>query len=169
MLNQTKFTNKTGIKVFLIAVLAMVLIPNLYSQDRDKLIKKIYSAYSDISSHNTDNFRDYVTEDFTEHSPNPGQGPGAQGLIDAFKLMFKAYPDLKFEIKDIVVSDDLSKASVLFRLTGTNTGDMMGMPATNKAVDVMGIDWLVFKGDKATEHWGYADTETMMKQLGLMK
>jgi steroid delta-isomerase-like uncharacterized protein len=161
---KTKF-----VKTILLAIIALVAVSGVQSQDKDKMTKKIYEAYSVMNMQNVDKIRDFITEDFIEHSPFPDQGPGAQGLIDAFKIMLKAYPDMKMEVKDIIVSDDLSKASVLFRMTGTNSGEMMGMPPTNKAIDILGIDWLVFKGDKASEHWGYVDTDTMMKQLGLSK
>jgi hypothetical protein len=46
----------------------------------------------------------------------------------------------------------------------------MGMPATNKKIDIMGIDYVSFNSDgKVSEHWGYSDDMMMMQQLGLMK
>jgi predicted ester cyclase len=53
-------------------------------------------------------------------------------------------------------------------MTGTNSGPMMGMPATNKQVSVDGIDLIMIKDGKATERWGYFDTMKFMAQMGMM-
>ena len=44
----------------------------------------------------------------------------------------------------------------------------MGMPATNKKIDVEGVDIIRFKNGKAVEHWGVYDNMKMMQQLGMM-
>ena len=49
-----------------------------------------------------------------------------------------AFPDLRMEPKDILVSGDKAVARV--RATGTHQGEFMGMPATGKSVDVQLID-----------------------------
>jgi predicted ester cyclase len=46
---------------------------------------------------------------------------------------------------------------------------MMGMAATNKQVNIQGIDYLYFKEGKCTEHWGYMDIPKLMQQLGMSK
>ena len=156
-------------KLAVVLLVIFMSAPGLLSQDKEGVAKKVLAAYETFNTHKIESIREFATEDFVDHTPFPGQQPGVQGLMDAFTLYFKAYPDIKYGIKDIIVNDELTKAVVLFRMTGTNTGDFMGMPATNKKIDIMGIDWLVIRGDKASEHWGYYDSETMMKQLGLMK
>ena len=54
-------------------------------------------------------------------------------------------------------------------MTGTNSGPMMGMPATNKKMTgIMGIDMMRWENGKFVEHWGLFDEHAMMSQLGLM-
>ena len=53
-------------------------------------------------------------------------------------------------------------------MTGTNSGPFMGMPATNKKVDIMGIDWIKWENGKFTDHWGAMEDMKMMTQLGMM-
>ncbi|HMC98460.1 MAG TPA: ester cyclase, partial [Flavobacteriales bacterium] len=53
-------------------------------------------------------------------------------------------------------------------VSGTNTGSMEGMAATNKPWNVTGMDFIRFENGKAVEHWGLFDNTTMMTQLGLM-
>ena len=57
---------------------------------------------------------------------------------------------------------------VHFNMKGTNTGGMgPDMPATNKAMDVNGVDIIRFENGKAMEHWGYWEESKMMQQLGM--
>jgi len=59
------------------------------------------------------------------------------------------------------------KVVVRVRLTGTNQGAFMGMPATGKRVNVQLIDIMRFGDDGlAHEHWGVMDALAMMQQLG---
>ncbi len=53
-------------------------------------------------------------------------------------------------------------------MTGTNSGPMMGMPATNKSYKIDGVDIIVMKDGKAADRWGYFEDMKMMQQLGMM-
>jgi hypothetical protein len=45
----------------------------------------------------------------------------------------------------------------------------MAMPATNKKINVGGMDMFKFDNTgKVTDHWGYFDAMAMMQQLGMM-
>ena len=156
---------KIYLKIFLTFLFFVIASSNLFAQD-DLMAAKIKKAYEVFSSGDYSTMSEFIADDFVDHSPSPGQKPGLAGLKEMFESMKKGYPDMKFTINDIICSND--KASVLFTFTGTNTGEMMGMKPTGKAVNVQGIDYLYFKNGKATEHWGYMDMETMMKQLGMM-
>lgn len=111
----------------------------------------------------------YIDENYVDHSPDPGQKPGIDGLVQSFENLKKAFPDYKITVKDIVVNTNEEKAGVLITIAGTNTGEMMGMPPTGKKVEFEGIDLLVFKNGKCTDRWGYFDVMKMMQQLGMMK
>jgi len=161
---------KLFLKIFITSFVLVFICSGSFAQNApEKLTTKIKEAYEVFNNRQYDKFSDYIADDYVDHSPFPGQNPGIEGFKDAFKMFFKAYPDLKFTIKDVIVNSDGTKASVLSEITGTNSGDFMGMPATNKKIDILGIDMLYFKGDKCSEHWGYADDATMMQQLGVTK
>jgi predicted ester cyclase len=54
------------------------------------------------------------------------------------------------------------------RVTGTNEGEFMGMPATGKSVSVQVIDIIRFGEDGlAHEHWGVFDMMAIMQQLAV--
>lgn len=107
-------------------------------------------------------------EGFTDHNPwaSGGSVSSTDTLMKYLKMNKEAFPDLKFELMHAAVDGDL--VFVHYRFTGTNSGPMMGMPATNKKVDYMGVDLVRIKDSVATEHWDYGDNITYMRQMGMM-
>jgi len=109
-----------------------------------------------------------VAPNMTEHSPMmpPGSAFNRDSLMKYLKANKEAFPDMKFEVLNTAASGDL--VFVQYRFTGTNSGHLMGMPATGKKVDYTGVDLVRIKDGIATEHWDYGDNITYMKQMGLM-
>jgi predicted ester cyclase len=157
--------------LFLAVILFTILFTaqNIYSQDEQKMKDGIITVYEKIFS--TGDFtgvEKYIDANIVDHTPDPGQGSGIEGLKGAFKTFRTAFPDIKFRVVEIIVSGN--KAAIHSNITATNTGEFMGMPATNKKVDYNQIDIVYFNSDnKATERWGYFDMGKFMQQLGMMK
>jgi predicted ester cyclase len=85
--------------------------------------------------------------------------------MDLFRAYIGAFPDLAMTVEDIVDGGDKLAARV--RLTGTHRGDLLGIPATGRSIDVQLIDVMRFADDGLIhEHWGVFDALTMMEQLG---
>jgi len=121
----------------------------------------------ELNAQNVDAFDRYLTADFVEHETVPGiEGNGPEVPKQFFSMIFAAFPDMRMEMEDILVDDN--KVCWRLRMTGTNTGEFMGMPATGKTIDIEGIDILRMVGDRAAEHWGQTDQMKMMQQLGLV-
>ena len=76
----------------------------------------------------------------------------------------KRFPDRVFIVEDIFAKGDKVVSRVIFK--GTNEGDLEGMPATGKKVEVDGFEiWQVENG-KIVESWGILDSMSLSKQLG---
>lgn len=124
-------------------------------------------AYDLLNAADFDEFETLLADDLVEHEATPGLEPNKAGVMQFFRMYRAAFPDLRFEPEEFFVSGD--KVAVYFRVTGTNSGDFMGMPATGKSVDVNGVDIVLFGDDGlAHEHWGVVDALTMMQQLGVV-
>jgi predicted ester cyclase len=138
---------------------------NDHSADKAKVMR-FYEEV--INAHNPDAVDSFVTADFVDHQPNPGHsGKGIPDLKAQFKDFFTAFPDVHLTPEMVVEQGDTFAIKVHF--TGTNSGSMgPGMPATNKKVDVEGMDFLVIKDGKATERWGYSEEMKMMHELGMI-
>ena len=107
---------------------------------------------------------EFMSADFVEHDPFPGQGPGLQGLKQGLAAFRQAFPDLHIGIDDMIA--DGEKVVIRSTMKGTHKGTFMNMPPTGKQISVEGIDIVRMSGGKAIEHWGQADALTMMQQLG---
>jgi len=89
---------------------------------------------------------------------------------DALKSIFTAYrsglADLNVSIDDLVVSGD--RVMIRTTLTGTHTGDLMGMPATGKQLTVPGLVLSRLQDGMIVEEWEILDMLGMFQQLGVV-
>jgi steroid delta-isomerase-like uncharacterized protein len=121
--------------------------------------------YDSINARDLDGFAALLADDFVEHEETPGLAPTKEGVLDWFRLNIAAFPDLRFEAEDVLVSGD--KVVSRARITGTHSGQFLGVPASGKRVDVQLIDIIRFGDDGlAHEHWGVVDALSMMQQVG---
>jgi steroid delta-isomerase-like uncharacterized protein len=124
------------------------------------------SAYDRINQGDIDGFAALLADDFVEHEETPGFPPTKEGVREFFRMYRAAFPDLRMDAEDVLASGDKTVARV--RATGTHRGELMGIPATGKRVDVQLIDIMKFDGaGSVREHWGVIDTMSMMQQLGV--
>ena len=107
-----------------------------------------------------------VGANIIDHSPMPGQGPGSEGLKDALTMFRGAFPDLQVTIEDMIAEGE--KVVVRVTMRGTHQGEFMGIPATNKKIEIGEMHIVRFAGGKMVEHWGQEDSLGMMQQLGVI-
>jgi steroid delta-isomerase-like uncharacterized protein len=138
------------------------------SMNTDANKARIQSFYDQvINAHNPAMVDSFCTADFVDHNPDPGKsGKGIDDLKASFKDFFTGYPDIHEKTNFMIAEGDTVMAHVT--LTGTNSGAFGNTPATNKQIDIDGIDVIVLKDGKATERWGFFDNTKMMQQLGMM-
>jgi len=81
--------------------------------------------------------------------------------------LFEGFPDIKQHIEDVIAEDD----KVVYRTTiqGTNSGEFLGTPATNKAVKANDFTLLRIVEGKITEWWYECNLLEVMKQIGLIE
>lgn len=98
---------------------------------------------------------------------NPGSGGPQSGpaLAAYVQALFDVFPDVRFEVLGASVSGDV--VSVQWLMRGTNTGPLLGLPATGLPVAVPGADFIVVEGDGLRSVRGYYDQSAVFEQLGL--
>lgn len=135
--------------------------------DHKTLVNHFYDVV--MTQHKLEMAEHFIAADAIEHEQSMMTDP-KKNTLENFKVMmqsmWKAFPDMKFTAVDTLV--DGNRIMVIYRMTGTNTGDFMGMKATNKKIDITGVDIMKIDNGKFVEHWGFMDSMVMMQQLGMM-
>jgi steroid delta-isomerase-like uncharacterized protein len=106
-----------------------------------------------------------MREDYIQHNPLVAQG--RKGFQDFFEAWFKASPDFKYELKQIVSEGD--KVWAYGTYSGTHNGDWLGIPATGKTYKFDAVDIFRVQDGKLAEHWDVLDVLSLFKQLGVVK
>ena len=123
--------------------------------------------YELLNAGDIEGFGALLADDFVEHEETPGLAPTKSGVIQFFHMYRAAFPNLKMNPEDVLASGDKAVARV--RATGTHEGELMGIPATGRSIDVQLIDIMRFNEDGlVAEHWGVVDMLAMMQQLGVV-
>jgi predicted ester cyclase len=97
----------------------------------------------------------------------PGIPTGLEGAKAAHRLMLAGFPDYQTVIEDMLAEGE--KVAARIRMTGTNTGEFMGIPATGKRVEFTGIYIARIANGKIVEHWGEEDSVSLLQQPGVLK
>ena len=107
-----------------------------------------------------------IDPNYINHSPGiPNTARGPAGLKPIISALRFGFPDLGFEIDDMVITED--KVAVRCTMHGTHLGDLFGMPPTGKKVNVNQMQIEYIKNGKIVEHWRQSDDMGMMRQLGV--
>jgi steroid delta-isomerase-like uncharacterized protein len=123
------------------------------------------STYERISAGDLDGFAALVADDFVEHDEIPGLPPTKEGMLDYFRMLRSAFPDMRLEVQEVIASDNTTVARV--KVSATHQGEFMGIPATGTRAEIGLIDIMRFDDDGLVcEHWGVADLLSLMQQLG---
>jgi len=133
------------------------------STEQNKALVRRFFGF--IGSRNLDAALDLVTPDYVDHQLPPEMGMGIESTRKYYDMWFESFPDAKMTIDDILGEGDEVVIRGTFR--GTNTGSMMGMPATGKSASLAYIDIFCITDGMIYEHWSEMDTESLMHQLGL--
>jgi steroid delta-isomerase-like uncharacterized protein len=111
---------------------------------------------------------DLLTKDYINHTPStPNPAPGAIGLKPIVLAIRKGFPDLHYEIKELIITEDRVVARVV--MTGTQTDTLFDIPPTGKRIEVNQINIEKIEHGKIAEHWRVTDELTLMKQLGVVQ
>jgi predicted ester cyclase len=84
-------------------------------------------------------------------------------VIGGVAQRLKSVPDLRWEIKDVLVSTN--QVTVRGEATGTPAGEFMGAPRTGKSFKVMSIDVHTIEGGKMVRSYHIEDWIGAVRQL----
>ena len=120
----------------------------LNARDLDRYLERIDSSYVGES----------------ETLPGPVHGP--EGVRQMLNMVFTAFPDLRFEVEQLLASGDHVVARL--RMTGTHKGNFAGIAPTNKQVSWQACNVVELRNGKAIRGRMYSDNVSLFRQLGVL-
>jgi predicted ester cyclase len=81
-----------------------------------------------------------------------------------FPPLFSAFPDWRWEIRNLVVDGDYIAGH--FTVTGTHRGAFQGIEPTGRRVTISEFTFYHLEDNKFAEVWDLADMVALMRQIG---
>ena len=117
-----------------------------------------------IEKGNIDIFNTLMDRNFVNRSAPAGMNNGPQGMIWFFNEVLRpAIPDIKVTIHDQVAEGDM--VTTRKTISGTQTGLLLGVPATGRVISIDVIDMVRVKDGKYVEHWGITTLPELLASL----
>jgi len=107
-----------------------------------------------------------VSADFLNHDAPPDAPRGPVGLRHLVTLLRTGFPDIHYEIEEVIAEDD--KVVARTTMSGTHRGPLFGIAPTGRRVVQEQIHILRFADGKAVEHRAVRDDLGMLRRLGVI-
>lgn len=116
------------------------------------------------NTHNPDLVDKFIAENYLNH--NDFVADGREANRQFWAAYFTGLPDVTVTMEDLIVADDRVVGRFVYR--GTHTGDLLGIPASGRPVEMRSIDiWRVQDG-LFVEHWDQLNLMQMFQQIGAL-
>ncbi len=111
-------------------------------------------------------YRAILHDDYVSYVHGQEQNVGAEDEVAALEGWWRATSDVHLEILEIVESGGL--VTLRYTLTGTQDGELFGLPASGKKFHVENCTLLRVVDGKVKNAYRYSDTMGLMTQLGVL-
>jgi steroid delta-isomerase-like uncharacterized protein len=104
-----------------------------------------------------------LADDYVDHQPLPGFPTGKPGFAALLKMWRTGFPDMQEEVQDLIAEGD--KVVGRFTMSGTHTGEFLGLAPTGRRVSMTGIDVVRIQDGQIIEFWYAEQLHDMLQQL----
>jgi steroid delta-isomerase-like uncharacterized protein len=108
--------------------------------------------------------RTAVTSDWQYLPSASGRPVGAEQLALMLADLLHALPDMKITLLNVLIHDAM--VGVRAKVTGTQSGPLMGIPATSKTVDFAIHTFHELRDDRIAKTWHLEDWLGLFRQIG---
>jgi steroid delta-isomerase-like uncharacterized protein len=105
-----------------------------------------------------------ITPDWQYIPGASGQVAGLEQIAPMLTALSRALPDMKISILDVLVHDAM--VAVRAKVSGTQSGPLMGIPATSKPVDFAIHSFHEFRDGHIAKTWHLEDWLGLFRQIG---
>ena len=125
-----------------------------------RMIEQVYNK------RHIDLIEEFFTEDVILHVIGIPSSSELEALRKYISQGLNAFPDFKLTFEDEIAAGD--KVAARWTMTGTQKGELSGIPATDKQVTESGMSFYRLTNAKIAEIWFLADNLGLMQQLGVI-
>ncbi|HJT89307.1 MAG TPA: ester cyclase [Bryobacteraceae bacterium] len=126
-----------------------------------------HQAIAALNAHDVDGYVQYLDEAYIgEAELTPGPVEGREAARQNVEARLRAFPDLRLDVEEVLATGD--KVVARWRMTGTHTGEFVGIAPTNRRVEIRGCTVAQVRNGKVIRTRVYADNATMLQQLGVI-
>jgi predicted ester cyclase len=93
----------------------------------------------------------------------PGFPPGLKGAMAIAAANIQMIPDFHVSIEELIAEGD--RVAAFITITGTHTREMLGIPPTGEAWNIVRMSLFRIADDKIVEHRGVGDIFSLLQQI----
>ncbi|MEO3405604.1 ester cyclase [Mucilaginibacter sp. CAU 1740] len=117
-----------------------------------------------IAAWDENSFNALMHQNFVNRSAPMGMDSGKEGMRYFFnEILRPAIPNISVTIHQQVAEGDW--VTTRKTISGTHTGNLLGIPATGKAIQIDVIDIVRLQDGKYIEHWGITTLPELLANL----
>ena len=133
--------------------------------DNKALVRRLYEEV--WNKRKLELINEIISPSHALQAPNvAGSAVGPEAYKRQVLRFLEGYPDLHWTIEDTIAEED--KVVACWTISGTQKGEYLGIPATNKKVSVDGITIHHIANGKIMDSYSNWDALGMMQQLGVV-
>ena len=128
-------------------------------------VAAIERAVQHMNDGNVDGYLELYADDLTVHG-YPPEVEGKEGVSGFYRSFRNAFDEFELTVEDTVSEGDTVAGR--YRIRGTHSGELMGVPGSGNKVDVEGQSFFRFRDGQVVERWQQLDAVTLLTQIGAM-
>ena len=133
--------------------------------DNKLLVRDFYEKV--FNTGNTNHIAEYISDEYIEIFQNETYRLGIEGAIKHVVGVRETYPDIILTIENQIAEGDW--VVTCYTMTGTHSGNWMGMKPTFKKLVITGVDVDKVVNGKIIEHGGAANMLHPFLDIGAIK
>ena len=158
------------IRTILIGCIILIVlggVPQVNAATEEELLAVHDAANNALNAHDVDTMMSFWTDDIIyDYVAAPPPAEGKEEVAAFFGAIFQGFPDIHIEQRRKLISGNIMVTECT--VTGTHSGEWMGIPATGNGIQSIHMDVLEFEGDELVRLTTYDDSVSFLVQVGLM-
>jgi len=131
------------------------------SAENEAVVRRFFEEF--CNQRRSEIAEEIVTADFRSHGPQAPPADGPDGLRARVRL-YQESVDGHWNVDELFSAGD--RVSARWTGTGTHVGELMGVPPTEKPIEVEAISIFRIAEGKIAEEWTVWDALGLLQQVG---